>query len=521
MASSTLRKCLEQGKFVSKSGLVDKAWSKIPTHGNQVPGLDIKTYEEGIYTIVVFAAPSCRLDSAASTRLSGPEDQNPFHFLCSENVSSFSLHTPAYQLFVSAFQNNLVELKSKLLGLLQSKEQVSKEQVSKEQVIITGAALGGSVASLFTLWLLEKVEPKFKRPLCITFGSPLIGDASLQQILENSLSNSCFLHVADAAQTPINARFKPFGTFLICVGSECICIDDPETVMELLGGANADEVVLRDYGEVLGRLVQPLAVDTRPMVDDGAIDRMVERAENKKPRYDPLIKLNHMKILMMDLERCKKKCKEFKMGFYDWYRTPMGFHPSTVKMDTEKLRIELNDYWKELVEEVKKMPQSEKARLKKRSLFSANNYRRMVEPLDIAAYYRDGGKEYRTTGRSPHYVVLEKLFKAEEINPDRPGNSDLSDLLTFDSCFWADVEEAMRVTNALKVVGREVLLEKFEKDVGEMLKKREVSPEIFLEKSSFMNWWKEYKEIRAVHSPSNYFTRFMTNGEYKTYGKAC
>ncbi|KAJ0260962.1 Senescence-associated carboxylesterase 101 [Hirschfeldia incana] len=505
MASSILRKSLEQAKLLSNSGLLDKAWSKILTHGFQ----DVKTYEEGIYTIVVFAAPNRRLDSAAST-FTGPEAQNQFHFLCSENVPSFSLHKTAFELFVAAGQDNLIELRSKLLGLLKS----------KKQVIITGAALGGSVASVFTLWLLEKVEPEFKRPLCITFGSPLIGDASLQQNLENSLWNSCFLHVADAAQTPIQAGFKPFGTFLICGGIQCICIDDPETVMELLvAGANADEVVVRDYGEVLGRLVQPLAVDSRLGIDDGIIKRMVERAENKKPRYDPLRKLVRMKILMVGLERYKKKCKEFKMGFYDWYRAPTT---SEVKMDIERLKKELNGYWKELVEEVRKMPQSEKV-LKKRSLFAANNYRRMVEPLDIAEYYRLGGKEYRTTVRSPHYETLQKWFKAEvKEEPERPHGSDLSDLLTFDSCFWADVEEAMPVTIALRTqgVGREELPEeliKFEKKVWEMIDKREVSPEIFLEGSSFMKWWRAYKEIKGSSSD---FTTFMNNEEYKSYGQA-
>ncbi|WZZ38351.1 hypothetical protein YC2023_034610 [Brassica napus] len=515
-SSATLvQKCLELGKLVSNSGVLDKAWSKISAaHGNQVSGLEFKPYHEGIYTIVVFVAPSFPFDSAASTPLSGPEGQNPFHFLRSENIFSFSLHKPAYQLFVSANKNNLTELKLELLGLLKS----------KKHVIITGAALGGSVASLFTLWLLESVEPNFKRPLCITFGSPLLGDASLQQILENSLWNSCFLHVvADAAQTPVNTNFKPFGTFLIWVGSQCVCIDDPVTVTELLGGANADEIVWRDYSEVLGRLVQPVAVETRLMVDDGVFNRMAERAENKKPRFDPLIKLNDMKIHMIYFEWYKKICKKMKIGYYDHFKTQLVF-------SYENRRRELNDYWKELVEEVEKTPQSEKSLLKTRSLLSGHNYRRMIEPLDIATYYRDGGKEYRNS-RPRHYVTLEKWFKAgvedEKIpSPARPPGSDLSDLLTFDSCFWADVQEAMRVTDALalktQVVGREELLEKlmrFEEYVGEMLKKREVSPEIFLEGSSFMKWWREYKEIRALHSPPSYFTQFMIQRKYESYGK--
>lgn len=107
------RKSLEQGNLVLKSGVLDKALSKIQTHGNQVSGLEFKPYHEGIYTIVVFAAPSCRLDSAASTLMSGSEDQNPFHFLCSEKNPSFPLHTPAYQLFDSV-RKDLIHLRSEV-----------------------------------------------------------------------------------------------------------------------------------------------------------------------------------------------------------------------------------------------------------------------------------------------------------------------------------------------------------------------------------------------------------------------
>ncbi|XP_018473688.2 senescence-associated carboxylesterase 101 isoform X1 [Raphanus sativus] len=521
-------KYLEPGKLMLNSGLLQKSWRRISeayesTNRNQAPGLVFKTYQEARYTIVVFVAQPIHtnypLDSVL-TPLSGTPDQNPFHFLCLEkipleNIPSFSLHTPAYQLFDSA-KNDLIHLKSELLK-------------SEKHVIITGAVLGGSVASLFTLWLLETIDPKLRRPLCITFGSPLIGDAKLQQILENSLRNSCFLHVADAAQPLITQGFKPFGTFLICLGSQYICIDDPETVTELLSGVNNGDVLLgwRDYGQVLGRLAQPSAVDPRLMIDDGVINRMAERAEKKKLRYDPLTKLNHMKIEMMYLEWYKKKSE---MGYYDRFKTMMKSPNSTVDMVFQRRKKELNEYWRSLVAEVEKMPQSEKSLLKTRSLFAGNNYRRIVEPLDIAEYYLSGKREYRTTGRSRHYEMLEKWFEAEKIKqkikPVRWEGRDLSDLLMFDSCFWAEVEEAILLNNDLstQLVGREVLFEKlmrFEEYVWKMIEKREVSPEIFLEESSFMKWWREYKEIKGLHAPPTYFTEFMNSRRYQSYGKAC
>ncbi|CAN6811154.1 unnamed protein product [Brassica oleracea] len=262
------------------------------------------------------------------------------------------------------------------------------------------------------------------------------------------------------------------------------------------------------------------------MIDEDVISRMAERAEKTNQRFDQLKKLNDIKISMIFLEWYKKKSKMEKTGYYDRFKTHVACPVSPFDMDIEKRKRELNDYWISLVEEVEKKPQSRKALLKTRSLYSGNNYKRMVEPLDIAEYYLSGRTGYRASGRPRHYDVLEKWFKAEGLEPARCEKRDLSDLLTFDSCFWSEVEEAMLVINTMKtkVVGRDVLMEKlvrFEEYVWDMIRKREVSPEIFLEGSSFMKWWREYKEIRGFSSSRSDFTEFMNNRMYESYGQAC
>ncbi|KAI4352685.1 hypothetical protein L6164_006910 [Bauhinia variegata] len=100
-------------------------------------------------------------------------------------------------------------------------------------LIVTGHALGGSIASLFTIWLLDIIGSGKKRPLCITFGSPLIGDQNLQKaISQHSTWNSCFFNVASHLDpvprmfisphtSPLSELstqtivYKPFGTFLL------------------------------------------------------------------------------------------------------------------------------------------------------------------------------------------------------------------------------------------------------------------------------------------------------------------
>lgn len=115
---------------------------------------------------------------------------------------------------------------------------------NSKPVIITGHALGGSIASLFTLIVLDSIAAMasaMKRPpLCITFGSPLLGDAAFQRAISRSSTwNSCFVHVASLLD-PLPASFlptnqcKPFGTFLLCSHEASACLNHPDSVLDLL-----------------------------------------------------------------------------------------------------------------------------------------------------------------------------------------------------------------------------------------------------------------------------------------------
>ena len=126
---------------------------------------------------------------------------------------------------------------------------------NSKPLIITGNSLGGSVATLFTLSLLEKFNfSNTKRPLCITFGSPFIGDEGLQLAISNySAWNSCFLHVVsdqDPVPRVLINGYKPFGTFLLCSELGCSCFEDPETILELLMVAYSGSLENQDPNKV-------------------------------------------------------------------------------------------------------------------------------------------------------------------------------------------------------------------------------------------------------------------------------
>ncbi|KAM1273444.1 hypothetical protein ACFX2H_023335 [Malus domestica] len=126
------------------------------------------------------------------------------------------------------------------LHLLQTK--LVESSNSNSSILITGQSFGGCVATLFTLWLLQSLNlSKAKRPLSITYGSPLTGDKQLRQcVLQFSTWSSCFLNVA-SINDPVPKAFltasqasdyKPFGTFLLCSASGGSCLEDPDAILQ-------------------------------------------------------------------------------------------------------------------------------------------------------------------------------------------------------------------------------------------------------------------------------------------------
>ncbi|KAL6214324.1 hypothetical protein ACLB2K_013760 [Fragaria x ananassa] len=154
---------------------------------------------------------------------------------------------------------------SKYDELNQKKTELTKLSESS-LIIITGQSMGGSVATLFTFWLLKEPDLlKTKRPLCITFGSPLVGDEHLRQcVLQFTTLKSCFLHVV-SNQDPAgkllvtqstSGAYKPIGSFLLCSSSGCACFEDPNLILDQLMTINLQNGENQEwhYGQILEEL---------------------------------------------------------------------------------------------------------------------------------------------------------------------------------------------------------------------------------------------------------------------------
>ena len=235
-------------------------------------------------------------------------------------------------------------------------------------------------------------------------------------------------------------------------------------------------------------------------------------------------KLNEIKIDMTRLELYKKNSN---MGYYDCFKN----QGSKRDIHVEQFRVNLTGYWEDMVAQVQRKPQKEGATFRTRWLYAGTVYRRMVEPLDIAAFYREGGTDYINNGRSLHYKLLQQWYE-EDVKPPSRDKLDskkqkVSGILTEDSLFWAHVEEAILSCELLK--SKNCTLEqgksswdnlvKFEEYVMEQINNYAVSPEIFLGESSFMKWWGLYEGYIYARSNSHRspLISFMKNGSYTEY----
>ncbi|XP_049385012.1 senescence-associated carboxylesterase 101-like [Solanum stenotomum] len=509
--------------------------------------------------IVAFvSSPTCTLpkEMVSSEDLEG--SQSPFEFISTKRNPHFSVNKAAITLFASLL-NELSALKEQLGNV--------------SPLIITGVSLGGSVASLFTLWLLKDNN---ERPTCITFGSPLLGDSGLQQAISERPSwNSSFLHIVSnhdpiprslisptnvfAGSIPQSCIYNPFGMFLLCSDSDCSCFEEPESVLDImmemnLNSQHQDNPFLAfDYEQVLERLKrrvifkgasQLFSVDQLQAGIDLQLEaigiggqtsnmnplrtkvkkRVEESFAKKRNAFDPGKKLNKMKESMAWLEWYKKVTLK-EGGYYDSFKRSENRGRDAVKSRQEIVKHQrvLTKYWEKMVAEVENMPQREETTFRTRWLYAGTNYRRMVEPLDIAEYYmKSGNIDYVKLGRSEHYKKLEEWRK--EDNPSGSGNYRRNSVsLTEDSCFWAYVEEAIINSKRLREGSLEEKenatehLVNFGEYVMKMIWSYSVSSEIFQPQSSFRNWWQEYRQDILSCLSNLPLAIYMENREYESY----
>ncbi|KAF3796580.1 hypothetical protein EJ110_NYTH01681 [Nymphaea thermarum] len=234
---------IEKANLILSTGLLQRSWLSI-SELQRSPHLRFFVQNLPKCTIVAFSADhSQAAPEALQPTLQSLKSTHPtLGFLATKKIPSVSIHSAPLSAFLHLLDTT--DLKEKILnqtvidaGFLSAAQLKNLTSRGQPRLILVGESLGGSVAALCTLWLLKSSPPL--PPICITFGSPLLGDALLQKAVGNIEPwKTQFWHVVGHGD-PIPRlflpnSFRPFGTYFLVSGSSCACFDDPDSVVQLL-----------------------------------------------------------------------------------------------------------------------------------------------------------------------------------------------------------------------------------------------------------------------------------------------
>ncbi|BBH00372.1 hypothetical protein Prudu_010345 [Prunus dulcis] len=533
---------LELANVLLTSEPLHQSWDAIQNDKQKVnpnaqPTLHINTTQQADLTIITFLTSPMSLRGQEGLILSSTfKERNllDFEFLLNKSNPSFSLNEAAINLFASRFDE---------LRLLKTEIKF----ISNYHWTLYGRLCG------YALHLMAARRPqliKAKRPLCITFGSPLIGDEHFRKCVSQfSVWTSCFLHVA-SIQDPVPKLFlspyptalgtgtkvgayKPFGTFLLCSDFGCACFEDPDLILELVAANSQGDqtqypnvgIQFFDYGQLLERLkLKAFCKDVFELAESDGVPLKasiitqlaaifgVPQSQMETQEYKFAIqktkasnaakKLNDIKVNMIYLEWYKKEAKVREIGYYDMYKNKRNIND----VNAYEFKKKLSNYWQDLVEEVENKPRKKKLPYE------------LVGLWEVQQYYKENdGKNY-IEERPKHFILLEKWLKEEEerkvAERNRRGRQSKTVQASLKHRTWLLLERGQPSFQEREQCKQKLI--EFEEYVLDALKNFAVTPDIFLKYSSFMQWWKQYNKIVGS---STQLARIMTDGRYHDYEK--
>ncbi|GLJ40641.1 hypothetical protein SUGI_0838990 [Cryptomeria japonica] len=488
----------------------------------------------------------------------------------------------------------------RFLFLLQNTEFEKKVQGGKyRRIVLTGHSFGGSVAVLATLWLLEQRGYSSNQPpICVTFGSPLVGDEIFAQSVRREKWASYFYHFisrydivprillaplrliseplrallpywansirnTNVVSAPLlsepgnflrivmqntasvasyrsamcmapnnmllsgissvvrQSPYRAFGSYIFLSRSGFLCTDNYEAVLQILFYSlqSPDEYRTPEpcifehiqYGSVLEGVLNSMDVDIHDNLATQfeavglgtqslevqlalkAAEEVMRRLNTNKLKKEQ--DLGNMRTVMEELESYKKTSKAMATGDYDCFKR----HAEKRDFLANLARLRLAGFWDEIKDMLHRKELPDDFESQEEWIKAGTSYRRMVEPLDIANYYRLGKHEdtghYLAKGRPRRYLLLQKWLEAAELRR----STQINNLSTPDSCLWAHFEQisytlAKAMPNLAE--GQELpselktSLQNFQSMLKTLIDRKQVCEDFFIEEGSFVKWWK-------------------------------
>lgn len=207
------------------------------------------------------------------------------------------------------------------------------------------------------------------------------------------------------------------------------------------------------------------------------------------------------------IEWYKASCDETDdhMGYYDCFKQRDNSKKgSKVNLNRHKLAAFWNNVIKMLDNNELPYDFNRRAKWVNTSQF----YKLLVEPLDIAEYYRTGMHRvkghYLKHGRERRYEIFDRWWRERKVSVDENNKRSKFAGLTQDSCFWARVEEAREWLDNIRSESdpRKLALlweniDAFEKYARKLVDNMEVSRDVLLKNSSYNLWVQEWSKLKS------------------------
>lgn len=222
--------------------------------------------------------------------------------------------------------------------------------------------------------------------------------------------------------------------------------------------------------------------------------RAARESKLQQLRNKAKIEANISKIqeALKGLRHYRDMCEIRQVGYYDAFK---------VQSDNEDFianlkRLELSGLWDEILDMLRRNELPDDFECQVDWVKLGTLYRRLVEPLDIANYYRHFKNEdtgpYVIKGRPTRYKCTQRWLEHALRMPAWSSS---------DSCFWARVEELCVCApngSPFEEIKERVL--ELEKEVLKWATGGELGRDVFLESSTFVKWWKKLPQQHRLAS---------------------
>ncbi|CAJ1975215.1 unnamed protein product [Sphenostylis stenocarpa] len=381
--------------------------------------------------------------------------------------------------------------------------------------------------------ILQSLNPKSKTSTQDStraefFSTVMRNTASITSHAACILMGSTNLLLETVANFVDLSPYRPFGTYIFCNGNgQLIVVKNSDAVLQLLFHTS----LISDLAEVpevanvsilqhlsyeaeledslqMQNVVYLEQLEDLPLSADGsngdvatisaALDglglstkaRLCLRAageleKQKRKNEEKISKEIEKKAVasMKELENYKTACEVHKgKGYYDAFKVQKEGNDFQANVK----RLELAGVWDEVIEMLKRYELPDEFEGKLEWIQRGTIYRRLVEPLDIANYYRHLKNEdtgpYMIRARPKRYRYTQRWLEHAKREP-KP-------VPITESTFWAEVEELHSWISSKKafdeVRDRVVQLEH---DLKKWTDERELTKDTFLKDPNFIKWW--------------------------------